>query len=405
MFKDYFILAIKNLTHRSLRSWLTLLGILIGVMAVVSLIGLGDGLRLLVNSQFGISATEVITVQAGGLSGMGPPGTAVATPLTKDDSEDIEKISSVEMAVPRLIKSVKVKYNDITSYNLASSMPDKDERHFVEQALDLEILEGRMLKDGDTKKVVLGNNFYVDKSGYGKPITPRTRIQIENDTYEVVGILKKKGSFIFDNVVLVNEKMLEKYKIDKNRVDLIVVKVRDKRLMNKTARDIEKLLRNNRNVKEGEEDFTVETPDAAMSVVNDILSGIQIFIALIASISIVVGSLGIVNTMTTAVMERKKQIGIMKAIGARNKDIFILYLIESGLMGFFGGLIGVILGELISYIGTMLINNFVGAGVTPVIHVELIIITLIGAFLIGCIAGIIPAMSAASQKPVEVLRG
>src|SRR3989344_9137469 len=106
MIKDYTILAFRNLRRRGLRSYLTLLGIFIGISVVVALIGLGDGLRMAVNSQFGVSSTNILTVQAGGLSGYGPPGTGVVNPLTREDSNTIEKISGVEFAIPRNIDSV-----------------------------------------------------------------------------------------------------------------------------------------------------------------------------------------------------------------------------------------------------------------------------------------------------------
>lgn len=405
MFTDYITLALKNLTHRSLRSWLTLLGIFIGVAAVVSLIGLGDGLKEAVNSQFGISATEVITVQAGGISGLGPPGTAVSNPLREKDAEDIERLSSVSLAVPRNIENLRVTYNDVTQLEFFGSMPDGEKRDFVEEALDTDVLEGRMLKDGDNRRVVLGYNFYGDKAGFDKPIRAGTRIEIEGDSFEVTGILEKQGSFIFDNVILINEDVLKEYIDDKDRVDVIAVKVKSKDLMDRAEEDISKVLRKNRNVKEGEEDFEVQTPDAALSTVNGILSGVQVFIVMIASISILVGALGIVNTMTTAVLERKSQIGIMKAIGARNSDIFFQFLFESGLMGLTGGILGVIVGETIAYFGTVGINNFIGAEITPTIDFTMILLTLAGAFLIGCIAGIVPAMRAARENPVDALRG
>ncbi|MBW2998933.1 ABC transporter permease [Candidatus Woesearchaeota archaeon] len=405
MLLGYIRIAWKNLTHRSLRSWLTLLGILIGVAAVVSLIGLGEGLKAAVSSQFGISATEVITVQAGGISGLGPPGTAVSDPLVLADVDEIEKLSSVELAISRIIEQVQVEYNDIFNFGSTISMPAGDERDFAEDALEIEAEFGRLLKDGDNKKVVLGHNFYIDKAGFGKPITEGRTISIDGQKFEVVGILKKKGSFIFDNVILINENVLRDLTGNKDEVDVIAVKVKSKELMDKAKDDIERLMRKRRDVKEGEENFEVQTPDAALSTVGNVLSGVQIFVGMIALISVLVGALGIVNTMTTAVLERRKQIGVMKAIGARNSDIFYQFLIESGIMGLIGGIVGATIGSAISYVGTLGINNFIGSEITPSLNISLVLLTLLGTFLVGCLAGIIPAMNAARQKPVDALRG
>jgi putative ABC transport system permease protein len=155
----------------------------------------------------------------------------------------------------------------------------------------------------------------------------------------------------------------------------------------------------------GEEDFEVSTPEAMMETVNSVLGGVQAFIIIIASISILVGALGIVNTMTTSVLERRKEIGIMKAIGATNFQIFLQFFFESGLLGFVGGLVGVIIGTLIGVVGVMGINGFIGSELTPSIDFVLIGGALVGSFVVGAIAGIVPAMNAAKQNPVEALRG
>jgi putative ABC transport system permease protein len=404
MIKDYLIFSFNSLKSRKLRSWLTVLGILIGITAVVALIGLGEGLKAAINSQFGISATEVLTVQAGGLSAAGPPGTGVVNPLTQEDTDAIMKLSVVERAIPRNMETGKLEFNDNVVFGMSIGVPDGEDRKFTYDALELEIEEGRLLKDGDTMKVVLGNNFYTDNVGLDKTVMAGDTVLIQDKKFDVVGIIKKKGSFIFDNMVVMNEDVLNDiFEID-NEVDIIAVQVKDKSLMQKGKEDIEKLLRKRRNVKEGEEDFSVETPDSAMSDINSILTGVQIFIAIIASISIIVGSIGITNTMFTSVTERKKQIGIMKSIGARNSDIFYLFSIESGMLGMVGGFIGTVIGGFISFVGTMGINIFIGANIQPQINLILIFGALMGSFLIGSIAGTVPAMRAAELKPVDALR-
>jgi len=164
-------------------------------------------------------------------------------------------------------------------------------------------------------------------------------------------------------------------------------------------------MRIRRNVRESEEDFTVSTPESALASVNQILLGIQIFIVIIAAISIVVGAIGIANTMATSVLERRKEIGTMKAVGARNKNIFYQFLVEAGLLGLIGGIIGVSLGIGISYLGTTSLHSFLGITTKPSIDFILIFLSLMGSFLIGAVSGIIPAMKAARENPVEAIRG
>ena len=144
MLSDYFSLAFKNLKHRGIRSWLTLLGIFIGVMAVVALIGLGTGLKTAINSQFGVSSTELITIQAGGVAYAGPPGTGAVVPITTDELRVVKNVNNVELAIGRNIGSVKVEFSDGTvSFVLAGSLPEpKEEREFI---LSFIILSNRIL--------------------------------------------------------------------------------------------------------------------------------------------------------------------------------------------------------------------------------------------------------------------
>jgi len=405
MKKEYWIISLKNLKHRGVRTWLTLLGILIGVMAVVALIGLGNALQAAVYAQFGISSTEVITVQAGGLNAFGPPGSGVTTPLTLNEVETIEKVNNVDLVIARNIVSGSLEFNDHKIFGLAANVPYGDQRKFVYDILDAKAVKGKLLDESDENKVVLGYNFYVNKVGLEKEVEPNDRVIIQGRRFTVKGILEKKGSFIFDNIVLMNEDALNDLFETEDEVGIIAVKVQEKDLIEKTKKDIEKVLRKERGVKEGEENFEVSTPQAALDTVNGVLVGIQIFVVIIALISVFVGTIGIINTMSTSVVERKKEIGIMKAIGAKNIHIFYQFFIEAGLLGLIGGIIGALLGTTISALGTYALNNFMGSSMPINIDYILISITLIGSFIVGAIAGIWPAMIAAKQNPVEALRG
>ena len=402
---DYLILALKNLKHRGIRSWLTLLGIFIGVTAVVALIGLGAGLQAAVGAQFGVSSTQVLTVQAGGLNSFGPPGSGAVNKLTLDDVDAIDRLSSVKVAIPRIISSGKMEFNNIVGFGYSASVPDGEKRKIAYEVMDSNVAVGRILKDGDVDKVVLGYNFWKDDAIFGEAIVPGKSVLIQDEKFIVIGILEKTGSLVFDNIVMMNDAPLRDLMNYGDDVDVIAVQAKSEDDMDRAKEDIEKLLRKRRDVKEGEEDFEVSTPEAMMETVNSILGGVQAFIIIIASISILVGALGIVNTMTTSVLERKKEIGIMKAIGAKNSQVFMQFFFESGMLGFIGGLIGVILGTLIGVAGIVGINSFLGSELSPTIDFVLIGGALAGSFVIGAAAGIVPAMNAAKQNPVEALRG
>lgn len=405
MITDYFSFGFKNLRRRGIRSWLTLLGIIIGIAAVVSLISLGDGLKTAVTSQFGLSSTNVIIIQAGGLNSFGPPGSGVVNPLTQGDADAIEKIGNVEIAIARIIETIKIEFNNKLIIGNVYSIEEGTKRQYDYDAQGIEILSGRLLDDGDTNKVVLGNNFLnKDKNGFGKAISAGDKITINNKSFQVAGILKKKGSFYLDQSIAMNKNSLKELTGNGEDVDAISAIVENKDYIERTKEDIIKLLRQRRDVNKGEEDFEVQTPDAILETVNNVLGGIQTFIVVIAFMSIIVGLIGIINTMTTSVVERQKEIGIMKAIGAKNSDIFLQFFIESGLFGLIGGIIGIILGVNMGFFGTILINNFLGSTSTPSIDLYLILFSLIGAFVIGSIAGVFPAMKAAKQRPVDSIR-
>jgi putative ABC transport system permease protein len=399
---EYFLFALRNLQRKGIRSWLTLLGICIGIAAVVSLISLGDGLKFAVSSQFGVSNTELITVTAGG-SGFSAPGTDVVKPLTEDDLKAIERISSVDFAIPRNIETISMEFNDKLVFTSSTSIPDGDEKKLYEIA-ELEIYKGRLLQEGDSNKILIGNSLSLgSKNGFDKNLRVGSKVSILGRNFTVAGILKKQGSFVVDGIVFMLNSELEILKGYGENADIITVKVKSRDLINKTKTEIEKLMRERRDVKAGSEDFTISTPESSLAQINQILTAIQIFISIIAFISIIIGAFGIANTMTTSVLERRKEIGILKAVGARNSQIFMQFFIESGFLGVVGGVLGITLGVLLGYFGTFEINTFFGADSHPKINFILIFFSLFGSFIIGALSGIFPAMKAAKQNPVQAL--
>lgn len=407
MIKDYSVLAFKSLKRRGIRSWLTLIGILIGVAAVVSLISLGDGLKAAVNSQFNVGSTEVLTVQAGGINNYGPPGSGAAKPLTQADTDAISKLANVEVAISRNVRDVKLEFNRKVGFGYAISIPDNQrDVDYVYQFNDVTVSLGSLLQGGDRGTVVLGSNLADGtKNSFGKDIHVGDEVSINRENFKVQGITKKTGSFIYDNVIYMNEVDMRNLLGYGDQVDIIGVKVVSPDVINQTVDEIDKLMRQRRNVKVGQEDFDVSTPAASLATVNSIISGVQIFIIIIASISILVGAIGITNTMTTSVLERKREIGIMKAIGARNSQIFAQFFIEAGFLGLIGGIIGSVLGVAVGYAGTSALNAFIGSTTSPMISVALIFFTILGSFCIGAVSGILPAIKASKENPVEDIRG
>jgi putative ABC transport system permease protein len=404
MKKEYFSLAMNSLKKRQVRSWLTMLGVIIGIAAVVSLIGIGQGLRNFVTGQFNVLDTNVLTITAEG-TGNGPPGAGVVNPLTENQLQAVRDVQGVKTAVGRLVRSDVAEFNGKVEPGFFVSTPGGQYRKDTYIISHYEVAEGRLLKDGETTSVVIGYSYKDADSPYGKPVTVGSKFTINGTTYNVVGILKKKGSFTIDSIILMNEdQMRNALGVPKDVYDDINAQVADGVLPKDVKLDVEKALRKERDVKVGEEDFTVQTSEGAVKSLNDILFAVQLFLSIIAGVSLVVGGIGIMNTMFTAVLERTSEIGVMKAIGAKNSDIFLLFSIESGLIGLVGGIIGVIIGTLLAYGLAFAASAALGQQIHASVTLWLVVGALLFSFIIGTIAGLVPAMRASRLRPVDALR-
>ena len=264
---DYFKFAIDNLKHRKIRSWLTMIGIFIGIAAVVSLIGLGEGLRQTINDQFGFLGTDVLSVTASG--GFGPPGTGVVNPLTDKELDAIKDVAGVEGAAGRIMESVKLAFNNQVGFGFAVSMPDGEDREVMEHLMNMEAGKGRLLEDGESGSVFLGSNFAEEDNGFGKAILPGAKVEILDVEFKVVGIMEKKGNFQLDSAVFVNEDDLrDLVGRPDNEYDIIAVRFNENIDVEKIQSSIERKIRKIRDVDEGEEDFSVETPASVIESVN-----------------------------------------------------------------------------------------------------------------------------------------
>jgi len=402
MKKDYFSLALKNLRHKGLRSWLTILGIFIGIAAVVALISLGNGLREAITGQFSALDVDKLIIQNSG-TGFGPPGSTAVKKLNEHDLELINSVNGVKIAISRLLRIAKIEYGNELKYTYLGSMPEnKKQLEVIYDSFNVDVEKGRILNENDGGKVLLGSDV---AERFDKKIESGSRLKINGEEFEVIGVLEKSSNFQINQVILMIEKdMKELLDID-NEIDMIVVQVESKDRINEVAKNIELKIRKDRKLKEGEDDFSVQTPTQAISSVNTILDIINLIVTGIAAISLIVGGIGIANTMYTSVLERTREIGVMKAIGAKNSDILWIFLIESGLLGFVGGVMGALLGLGLAFLVTMIANSAF-SGLNFKINLDWILLfgSVAFAFFVGVISGVLPALQASKLKPVEALR-
>ena len=404
MISDYFSFALKNLKYRGLRSWLTMLGIFIGIAAVVSLISLGTGLQTAVTGQFSTLSVDTLTINNQG-TGFGPPGSTSVVKLNNHDLKLVESNSGVKLAISRLIRIVSVEFNGVREFKYIGSVPENsEERKFVYDSLGVNVQEGRLLESGDYGKIVVGNDF-TDENVFEKEIRVGTKLKINGKDYEVIGILEKASSFTINSVVFMLDGDMKNLLDIGDEIDMIVAQVENKNDVEKVAKSLEEDFLKDRNLKVGEEDFAVQTPLQAISGVNNVLNIINLIVGGIAAISLLVGGIGIMNSMYTSVLERTGEIGVMKAVGAKNGDILIIFLIESGLLGLVGGIIGAILGLGMAF-GVASIAGAALGGID--LGVKISYPLLFGAisfsFFIGILSGVLPAMQAAKLNVVDALR-
>ncbi len=404
MISDYFILPWKEIGHRKLRYWLTLLGVFIGIAAIISLITLGQGLQDAISGQIqSLGSDKLFIMPKGNLLTAGLSTDAIK--ITTKDLDVIKSTSGVKSATGMLYTTARIEFNDQVRYFFNTGLPTSNEEiSLISEAQSFKIQEGRFIQKGDKYKIALGN-AYLDPKYFGKAIQLGDKIKVQDQEFKVVGILQKIGSPPDDQNTFIPLEVYWDIFDKKDELGIIIVRTQAGEDPEKVAEVLKKELRKSRGLKEGKEDFSIETPAKFAESFATILDMVQIVLIGIAAISLLVGGIGIMNTMYTSVLQRTKEIGVMKAIGAKNSHILALVLVESGFYGLGGGIVGVIIGIGFAKIVEFLMAIFLGPGfMTITINWWLVLGTLTFSFVIGCLSGIAPAYRASKLSPVDSLR-
>jgi len=404
MISDYLRFAFGNFVHRKLRSLLTIIGIVIGIVAVVALVSLSSGMQEAISNVFASLGSDRVLISPKGM--MGPPGTETTTSrLSVDDLDVIKKTKGVNEAGGMLSRMLAVDFRDETKYPLVAGVPTDSELDVFASLGQFAVAEGRMLKRGDKYKAVIGHELARADGTYKKPVELGKTIEINGIKFEVVGIRKTMGNAMLDNQVIIPIETLREITGVENELSVIHAITNKGVEPSALADEIKKDLRKSRGLKEGNEDFSVQTSEQLKQMVSSILGIIQAIIIGIAAISLFVGGIGIMNTMYTSVLERTNEIGIMKAIGAKNSDILSIFLIESGLLGLVGGIIGILMGVALGKTVELVAFLIWGASIISAsFSWWLILGALAFSFLIGTISGLVPAYQASKMQPVNALR-
>lgn len=412
---DILRLSLNSLSHRGLRSWLTILGIIIGVAAVVAMLSIGAGMTQTVEAQLSGFGADILNVQPGyteaegskGFFGKGDGSEDEESPtLTNNDIHTISNVDGV-IAVNGIIQgSGDISY---LSESVFLGFTGIDPVGFNE-ITTLEVEYGRFLNPGDNDAILVGSAIANDL--FSRALTINTGIRINDETFRIIGILSPSGEQDY-SLYMTHAAAREIIdNIDSNEYSSIQVKMADTDLVEEITGNIENALFSSRMVTEETRDFTIWSSTSYIETIESTVETLSSFFIAIAAVSLLVGAIGIANTMFMSVLERTRLIGIFKSLGTRNSEIMKLFLSESAIIGFMGGVLGVFLGFIIlGFISNMGIGFLggisKGGGVSStaiVVTPELILFSLAFATIVGVISGLIPARKAAKLQVVEAMR-
>jgi putative ABC transport system permease protein len=414
---DTFRTAIAALTVNKFRSALTLLGVMIGVSAVITLMAIGEGATQSVTARIGDLGSNLLFIQEQQTQGTRLPGSrqAAVSGLTMQDAnalDDRHRFPYVNGVAPqsfyRAGASAGSESLDTTVYGVTPSY--QWVRNFYAD-------RGRFIDESEmsrrTLTAVLGTKVARDLFGDADPIGQTVRITVKGAqpslAFRVVGIMEEKGSFggtdRGDAIFIPLSTMQAKISADRNALGLasvmqISVSVTDRTQLARASEEVSQLLRERHHGQQ--DDFSILTQEELLKTIDDIKKGLMVFMGSIAGIALLVGGIGIMNIMLVSVTERTREVGIRKALGARRLDILTQFLAEAVMMTLLGGLIGVGLGVL----GAAFADGkpLMGGQLVAVVTTQSIVITVGVSATIGIFFGIYPAFRAAGLEPVEALR-
>jgi putative ABC transport system permease protein len=400
MFIEFFKLSFRNIRYRGRRSWLTIIGVFIGIAAVVALVSLSQGLQDSVQNEFESIGSNKLFINPGGSMTSGGSGTAK---LTQDDLEAVRGVQSVDRVAGALFRTTTARFDDDQAFAVVLGMPTDGTQELVETSWAMEIDEGRKIRSTDTSNIVIGSAIASGRFENDPDIG--SQLTVNNEDYRVEGVMKPTGDPSIDgSVVMPLSSARDNLDAEDDAYDWLFAEVQPGFTPEEAKDDTEEALRLSRDVEEGEEDFTVSTQEDLLKSFNNILSIVRGVVIGIASISLLVGAVGIMNTMYTSVTQRTREIGVMKAIGASKRQIMTIFMIESGIIGAIGGVLGLLAGLALSAVASYGATQVSQIPVSPYYSPILVGGAVGFAFVLGVLSGVLPARRAANLEPAEALR-
>ncbi|MFQ5975649.1 MAG: ABC transporter permease [Candidatus Hydrothermarchaeales archaeon] len=392
---EFVELPIKTLYQQKSRTVLTLMGIVIGIAVIIAMISIGEGLKATMNENLEkMQTTQITIIPAGAFGGgmMGPPQETV--PFGRNDVREIDKIPGVKETSSMYYVAATVEYKNekkiLATFGGEANVWDIYSDFFS-------MKEGRLLQDKDYNGINIG--YLVAKDIFDREIHTGDTLKINDKKFKVVGVIDEMGSKSDDEQIYMTLKASQEL-FDTKDINYIIAIADDQGVVPEVTRKIEEKLKKLR----GGKDFEIMTPEDMAEQVFTILNIVTFVLAGIASISLFIGGIIIMNTMLMSVMERTREIGVMKATGASNRTVLGLFLVESGLVGFLGGAIGIVFGVGVAKVIEVIGKEFIGSMFHTQISRELVVAALLFSLIVGSVSGVYPAYKAAKMDPIEALR-
>jgi putative ABC transport system permease protein len=395
-------------THKS-RSALTIIGIVIGITSIILIMSLGQGAKDLIVGQIqGLGAKTIAILPGKEPSGFSDISTLFSDSLKERELNALKQKTNVpneQYAMPIVFGSGNAVYqNEKFGISIFGGT------ELMAKIFDAYPEKGVFYTDDDVRSgaavTILG--YKAKDKLFGNVDVVGQKVRIKNTTFKIIGVLPKKGnsSFLsFDEAALMPYTTAQKYLTGTKYFNRIIVEADSENNIEKASSDIRITLRNLHNITDPtKDDFYVSTPAEVAEKLGTIFNTLTVFLSAVAAISLIVGGIGIMNIMLVSVTERTKEIGLRKALGATNSDILTQFLLEAVILTASGGLIGILLGSMLSIIATLLIKNVGGLNWQYTFPIGAAILGLVVASLVGLVFGIYPARQASKKSPMEALR-
>jgi len=393
----------KILLERKVRTVLSLSGIIVGVCAVIVMVALGKGTEAKVTSQITKMGSNLLLVNAGQvkiIAGRARQAKIVTTLELKDADFIAEGVSSLKYIAPAQVKKLQVKYGDLsTKTNIVGTTSD------IVEIQNNSLSEGRFFDEDEDKGLrrvaVIGKtvveNIFDQQDPLGKII------YIGKVPFEIIGVLSPKGLDLYgadqDDQIFIPVKTALRRLFNLTYINAFYAKVKDGALMKQAAEEISVILRERHHIREGKDnDFTILNQTAILEAQQESSRTFTLLIGSIAALSLLVGGIGVLAVMLISIRERIKEIGIRRAVGAKRRDILIQFLSEALLLSIGGGMIGVVLGVVVS------ILTAIFAKLPLIIPMDAVGVSFLATFIIGVFFGVYPARKASLLDPIKALQ-